>query len=150
MDADAFKIVAESILAQTMSELHRLKKKDVIRDLEMDFVYGAKLAPRLRAERALYPIESSSYKTKNFRDLYREAMGIEAYADVAMVLNLFRLLNSYKEADIIDPNDARRSFGWIYKWWWEKIIQHYSQGLQDDPDWAPHLKRHDWLLEQRS
>jgi hypothetical protein len=147
MQADDLKSLLEPLTAQFLSELRQARQRDIIRELEKEFVYGEKLLARLRAERALYPIESSIYKEKNFQDLYRGEMEIEIYADVASVLNLFRLLNSYKEAGDIDVTEARRAFGWIYTWWQTKVITHYSKGLENNPDWAPHLKKHEWLME---
>jgi hypothetical protein len=88
----------------------------------------------------------SEFKDWNFNRMYRE-MKIEQYADIASVLNWFRLLNSYKEAGEIDVTEARRAFGSIYSWWWTNVIQHYSRGLENDPDWQPYLKKYGWLLE---
>jgi hypothetical protein len=147
MNAEDLKPLLQSIAVELYGEFRREQQRKTLREIEKEFVYGTKLLARLRAERTLYPIENNTFKDKNFQDLYRGAMELETYTDVASVLNLFRLLNSYKESGDIDADDARRAFGWIYKWWWTKVIQHYSRGLTEDPDWAPHLKKHEWLLE---
>jgi hypothetical protein len=145
MDAPELTQVLDGLLIKLVSELRRERQRYALRELEKEFLYGAMLAPRLRAGRRLHPIEKSDFKDWNFNKMYRE-MAIEHYADIAAVLNWFRLLNSYKEAGDIDVSEARRAFGWMYKWWWTNVLEHYSKGLDSDPDWQPYLKKHDWLF----
>lgn len=122
-------------------------RRQIVRELQKEFVYGSMLPARLRAELLLFHDVHQQFKGKNFEELYKGAMPLEQYADVAAVLNLFRLLSDYKEADHIDEAEARAAFGWIYRWWWTNVIEPYSKGLQNNPDWAPHVTRRDWLLK---
>lgn len=121
--------------------------RQIVRELQKEFVYGSMLPARLRAELLLFHDVHGRYKGLNFEDLYKGAMPLDEYADVAAVLNLFRLLNDYKEAGHIDEAETRAAFGWIYCWWWRNVIEPYSIGLEGDPDWEPHITRRDWLLE---
>jgi hypothetical protein len=147
MQPDELEGKLESLAKDVLAQLRWARQRSILRELEREFVFGERLPARLRAERALHPIEKSAFKEQNFEDMYRGGMTVDQYSDVAAVLNLFRLLNSYKEAGDIDADEARRSFGWIYSWWWTKVIEPYSKGLTNDPDWMPHLKKHEWLLE---
>jgi hypothetical protein len=122
-------------------------RRQIVRELQKDFVYGNVLPARLRAELLLFHNPQDKYKGKNFEDLYKGAMPLNEYADVAAVLNLFRLLNDYKESGHIDEDEARSAFGWIYCWWWRRVIAPYSVGLEHDPDWGPHIAKRDWLLK---
>jgi hypothetical protein len=121
-------------------------RRQIVRELQKEFVYGSMLRARLRAELLLFHDLHGKYKGQNFEALYKGAMPLDEYADVAAVLNLFRLLNEYKEAGHIDEVEARAAFGWIYDWWWKNVIKPYSTGLEGNPDWQPHITKRDWLL----
>jgi hypothetical protein len=121
-------------------------RRNIVRELHKEFVYGSKLRARLRAELLLFHDMQGKFRGKNFEDMYKGAMSIEEYADVAAVLNMFRLLDEYKEAGHIDEAEAREAFGWIYGWWWKNVIEPYSVGLTNDPDWQPIISKRDWLL----
>jgi hypothetical protein len=137
-----------SILAVRLTS--RAARRDsgsqIVRELQKEFVYGSLLPARLRAELLLFHDVHGKYRGKNFEDLYKGAMPLAEYADVAAVLNLFRLLNDYKEAGHIDEIEARAAFGWIYAWWWKNVIEPYSIGLESNPDWQPHITKRKWLL----
>lgn len=141
-------IMGATIGAFMTSRINRASsRRQVLRELQKEFVYGDMLRPRLRAELLLFYDAEGKFKDKNFEDFYKGAMTLDEYADVAAVLNLFRLLDDYKTAGHIDEAEARKAFGWIYRWWWEKVIEPHSKGLEDDPNWKPHVARRDWLLQ---
>jgi hypothetical protein len=123
-------------------------RRQTVRELKKEFIYGSMLRSRLNAELLLCYDVGNRFSGKNFEDMYTDHALIakEDYADVAVVLNLFRLLDDYKNAGHIDEVEARKEFGWIYTFWWEKVISVHSAGLENNPDWGPHIKRRDWLL----
>jgi hypothetical protein len=142
-------------------------KQGLVLELLKEFVYGSMLKSRLNAELLLHydtrgrfnktiiAAENNATRQQNtaaqqieklnFEDLYKGAMSIEEYADVAAVLNLFRLLDDYKNANRINADEAKKAFGWIYKWWWDNIVEPRRHGLENNADWAPHITKRDWL-----
>lgn len=125
-------------------------RRHIVRELHKEFVYGSMLRARLRAELLLFYDVEGKYKGKNFEELYKGGLSLDEYADVAAVLNLFRLLNDYKIARHIDEEEARSAFGWMYCWWWKHVIVPHSVGLEDKADWVPHITRRDWLLKDQT
>ena len=76
----------------------------------------------------------------------RPYMTVDEYSTVAAALNLFRLLNSYKETGR-STSSTRLAFGWIDTWWRDNVVQPRSKRLETSKDRRPHLAKQDWLLK---
>lgn len=121
-------------------------KRQRLRDLQRDFFAGSMLEPRLRAER-MFITRKEEFQGLNLKQMFEGKLCMDQYKDVAVVLNVFRLLRAYKESHYIDEADARKQFGWAYAWWWENVFQPYTVRMEDERDWEPHIRKQEWLLK---